>query len=106
MSDNRLYRTEYPVPPQCISIKIVLRISDRSGPVSRDHGIQVKLKINPLFHTSSSAFALYIERFAYYGVFYFVPYRLSISDFSYSVEGESTSGYTFTPLWGSFACLA
>jgi hypothetical protein len=53
---------------------------------------------------SSSAFALYIERFAYYCSFYFAPFRPSNSDFGYIEEGESTGGYTFTPCVGSFAC--
>jgi hypothetical protein len=52
---------------------------------------------------SSSAFALYIERFAYYCGFYFTPFRPSNSDFGYIEEGESTAGYTFTPCVESFA---
>jgi hypothetical protein len=54
--------------------------------------------------SSSSAFALYIERFAYYCGFYFAPFRPSNSDFGYIEEEESTAGYTFTPCVGSFAC--
>jgi hypothetical protein len=54
--------------------------------------------------SSSSAFALYIEHFAYHCGFYFAPFRPSNSDFGYIEEGESTSGYTFTPCVGSFAC--
>jgi hypothetical protein len=46
-------------------------------------------------HTSSSsAFALYIERFAYYCGFYFTPFSHSNSNFGYIEEGESTAGYT------------
>jgi hypothetical protein len=44
---------------------------------------------------SSSAFALYIEHFAYYCSFYFTPFRHTNSDFGYIEEGESTAGYTF-----------
>jgi hypothetical protein len=51
---------------------------------------------------SSSAFALHIEHFAYYCGFYFAPFRPSNSDFGYTEEGESTAGYTFTPLCGIF----
>jgi hypothetical protein len=36
--------------------------------------------------SSSSAFALYIERFAYYCGFYFAPFRPSNSDFGYNYE--------------------
>jgi hypothetical protein len=55
-------------------------------------------------YSSSSAFTLYIERFAYYCGFYFTPFRPSNSDFGYIEEGESAAGYTFTPCVGSFAC--
>jgi hypothetical protein len=47
------------------------------------------------FQDSSSAFALYIERFAYYCSFYFMPFRPSNSDFGCFEEGESTSGSSF-----------
>jgi hypothetical protein len=57
-----------------------------------------------MYSSSSSAFALYIEHFAYYCGFYFTPFRPSNSDFGYNEEGESTSGYTFYPRVGSFAC--
>jgi hypothetical protein len=56
-----------------------------------------------LFFTSS-AFALYIERFVYNCGFYFAPFRPSNSDFGCIEEGESTAGSTFTPLCGIF-CL-
>jgi hypothetical protein len=45
--------------------------------------------------SSSSAFALYIERFAYYCGFYFVPYRSSNSDFGYIEEGIPITALTF-----------
>jgi hypothetical protein len=50
--------------------------------------------------SSSSAFALYIERFAYYCGFYLAPFRPSNSDFGSIEEGEATAGYTFTPCVG------
>jgi hypothetical protein len=34
----------------------------------------------------------------------FAPFRASNSDFVYIEEGESTSGYIFTPCAGSLAC--
>jgi hypothetical protein len=46
--------------------------------------------------SSSSAFALYIERFAYYCGFYFAPFRPSNSDFAYIEEGEVTH---LPPVW-------
>jgi hypothetical protein len=58
-------------------------------------------------YSSSSAFALYIERIAYYCGFYFAPFRPSNSDFGYNEEGESTAGYTFTPcVWDLLLALA
>jgi hypothetical protein len=64
------------------------------------HEVRIKagLTCNSLADGSSSAFALYIERFAYYCGFYFAPFRPSNSDFGYLEEGESTAGYTFNPV--------
>jgi hypothetical protein len=57
--------------------------------------------------SSSSAFALYIERIAYYCGFYFARFRPNNSDFGYIEEGESTAGYTFTPpVWDLLLALA
>jgi hypothetical protein len=55
--------------------------------------------LDELRRFSSSAFALYIERFAYY-----CGFISRHADFGCTVEGESTSDYTFTPCVGSFAC--
>jgi hypothetical protein len=44
--------------------------------------------------------------FAYYCVFYFTLFRPSNSDFGYIEEKESTSGYTFTPMWDLLLALA
>jgi hypothetical protein len=57
-----------------------------------------------LLSSSSSAFALCIERFAYYCGFYFAPF--SNSDFGYIVEGESTSGCTLLQVWDILLALA
>jgi hypothetical protein len=51
---------------------------------------QPKLKFK-YSSSSSSAFALYIVRFAYYCGFYFAPFSPSNSDFGYFEEGESTA---------------
>jgi hypothetical protein len=55
---------------------------------------------------ASSVFALYIEHFAYYCGFYFMPFKLSNSNFGYIEEGESTAGYTFPPVWDLLLALA